>query len=61
MSDDKNIKRTKGDKTDGKTDYDRLKNMTEEEIEQNAKDDPDAPLLTEDDLKKFKRVDTNGK
>ena len=35
--------------------------MTEEEIEQNAKDDPDAPLLTEDDLKKFKRVDTNGK
>ena len=61
MSDDINIQRKKGDKTDGKTDYDRLKKMTEKEIEQNAKEDPDAPLLTEDELKKFKRVNTNGK
>ncbi|MEW5755047.1 MAG: hypothetical protein AB1810_01975 [Pseudomonadota bacterium] len=41
---------------DGKTDYERLKKMTEEEIEKNAKDDPDAPLQSDEDLKRFKRV-----
>lgn len=39
-----------------KTDYERLRKMTEEEIKQNAKDDPDAPLQSDEDLKRFKRV-----
>ena len=30
--------------------------MTEEEIEENAKNDPDAPLLTDEELKNFKKV-----
>ena len=50
------IKRNKDDSVDGKTDYERLKKMTEGEIEKNAKDDPDAPLLTDEELKKFKKV-----
>eukprot|EP00037_Helgoeca_nana_P000185 m.435362 g.435362 ORF g.435362 m.435362 type:complete len:61 (+) comp102506_c0_seq1:346-528(+) len=50
------IKRNKDDSVDGKTDYKRLKKMTEGEIEENAKDDPDAPLLTDEELKKFKKV-----
>ncbi|AQP98603.1 hypothetical protein B0W48_01590 [Pseudoalteromonas aliena] len=50
------IKRNKDDSVDGKTDYERLKKMTEGEIEENAKDDPDAPLLTDEELKKFKKV-----
>lgn len=56
MSEDIKVKRKKGDPVDGKTDYDRLKKMTEREIEENAKSDPDAPLLSDEDLKKFKRV-----
>jgi hypothetical protein len=40
----------------GHSDYERLKHLTEKEIEDNAKSDEDAPLLTEQDLKKFKRV-----
>ncbi|WP_096087786.1 hypothetical protein [Agaribacterium haliotis] len=59
MSNEKKIKREKGASTDGKTDYERLKNMTEEEVEDNAKSDPDAPLLSDEDLKKFKRVNVN--
>ena len=50
------IKRNKDDSVDGKTEYERLKKMTEGEIEENAKDDPDAPLLTDEELKKFKKV-----
>ncbi len=38
------------------TDYERVRNMTEEEIEKNAESDPDAPLQSDEDLKKFKRV-----
>jgi len=56
MSENTHIKRDKGDTTDGLTDYERLEQMTEAEIEENAKNDPDAPLLSEEDLKKFKRV-----
>ena len=43
-------------KMKSKTDYERLKNMTNEEIEQAAKDDPDSALPTAEKLKKFKRV-----
>lgn len=39
-----------------KTDYERLKNMTDEEIERNAESDPDSPTPTDEQLKKFKRV-----
>lgn len=35
-----------------KTDWERLRNMTEEEIEQNALDDPDNPPWTEEELEK---------
>lgn len=38
------------------TDYERLKKMTGEEIEEAAKSDPDVPHLSEEDLKKFQRV-----
>ena len=41
------------------TDYERLKNMTEEEIEEAAKSDPDVPHLSEEELKKFKKVKRN--
>ncbi|MFT3929343.1 MAG: hypothetical protein QM709_03495 [Spongiibacteraceae bacterium] len=56
MTKDIEIKRHKGDPTHGNTDYERLKRLTEKEIEDNAKSDDDAPLLSEDELKKFKRV-----
>lgn len=39
-----------------KTTWKKVKSMTEHQIEQAAKSDPDAPLLTAAQLKKFKRV-----
>jgi putative transcriptional regulator len=59
MSNEKNIKREKGMPTDGDTDYDRLEKMTEEEIEENAKSDADAPLLSDEELKRFKHVNSS--
>lgn len=56
MSQDTKVDRKKGDPVNGKTDYERLKKMTEEEIENNAISDSDAPLSSDDDLKRFKRV-----
>jgi len=53
------IQRENGEPVNGETDYKRLENMTEDEIEENAKNDPDAPLLSDEDLKKFKRVIPN--
>lgn len=41
------------------TDYERLQTMTEEEIEEAAKSDPDVPHLSEEELKKFKKVKRN--
>jgi len=38
-----------------RSDTERLKNMTEEGIEEAAKSDPDNPPLTDEQLKKFKR------
>lgn len=40
----------------GKTAWKKLKSMTERQIKKSAKSDPDAPLLTAAQLKKFKRV-----
>jgi putative transcriptional regulator len=42
--------------SDDKTDWERLRNMTEEEIEANALSDPDNPPLTDEELKRFRRV-----
>ncbi|MBL4608927.1 MAG: hypothetical protein JKY01_14010 [Pseudomonadales bacterium] len=56
MSTDTHIKRNKGDSADGNTDCERLKKMTEEEIEENAKADPDASILTDKELVEFKKV-----
>jgi hypothetical protein len=42
------------EKMEDKTDYERLKNITENEIRENAQSDPDAPLQSEDDLNNFK-------
>lgn len=39
-----------------KTEWRKLKSMTERQIKQAARSDPDAPLLTAAQLKKFKRV-----
>jgi len=39
----------------GKSDLERLKNMTEEELEEAAKSDPDSAWLTDEELKQFKR------
>ncbi len=56
MSQEIRVERKKGEPTNGKSDLERLKNMTEEEIENNAKDDEDLPLQSDEDLKRFKRV-----
>ena len=39
-----------------KTDWERVKSLTEEQIQASAKRDTDAPLLTTTQLKNFKRV-----
>ena len=59
MTKETNIERKKGDPVSGNTDYERLGKMTEKDIEENAKSDPDAPLLDDEDLKKLKRVNPN--
>jgi hypothetical protein len=56
MTQDIHINRKKNQPTKGKTDYARLRSMTEPEIEENAKNDPDAPLIADEDMKKFKHV-----
>ncbi len=38
-----------------RSDTERLKNMTEEDIEKGALSDSDNPPLTDEELKKFKR------
>ena len=39
-----------------KTDWEKLKKMTDADIEAAANSDPDNPLLTDEELKQFKRV-----
>lgn len=43
-------------KQKGKTNWKELDSLTDEEIEEAAKDDPDSALPSEDDLKGFKPV-----
>ena len=52
---DKELKKVKD-----KTDYSRVNNMTDEEIEENATTDDDSKTPTDEDLKKFKKVKKNG-
>ncbi len=61
MSKETKIERRENEPVNGKTDYERLKNMSEEEIEANAKNDSDNPLQSDEDLKKFKRVNPKEK
>jgi hypothetical protein len=42
------------EKLEDRTDYDRLKKITEDEIRKNAESDPDAPLQSKSDLENFK-------
>ena len=42
------------DKLEDKTDYERVNNMTEADIKNNAQSDSDAPLQSKSDLEKFK-------
>lgn len=44
----------------GKTDWERLKNMTEEEIEQNALNDPDSYPYTEEELAQIEPIRSSG-
>ena len=50
------VKRAKGAPAKGKTDYDRLNKITEQEIEKNAESDPDSLPLSDEEMKGFKRV-----
>lgn len=43
-------------KTKGKTDWKKVKSLTEKQVISAAKSDPDSQLLTSAQLKKFKRV-----
>jgi len=56
MTKETKVDRKKGERANGKSDLERLKKMMEEEIENNAKFDEDLPLLSDEDLKRFKRV-----
>lgn len=46
-------------KLKGKTDWQEIDKLTDEEIEQAAKDDPDSALPTDEELKQFKPVKKN--
>ena len=43
-----------------KTDYERVRNMTEDEIRENAESDTDAPLQSEKDLEGFRPARKRG-
>jgi hypothetical protein len=44
------------EKMEDKTDYERVKNMSDEEIEKNAQEDSDSLPPTDEQMKKFKKV-----
>ncbi|MDH5181311.1 MAG: hypothetical protein OEZ39_08175 [Gammaproteobacteria bacterium] len=44
------------EKMEDLTDYDRINNMTDDEIRKNAESDPDVPPQSEEDLARFKKV-----
>ena len=51
----KKISAEKAKKVKGKTNWEDVDNLTDEEIEEAAKSDPDTALPTEEELKKFKK------
>jgi len=48
-------------KIKGKTDWNQVDELTDEEIEKAAKDDPDSALPTGEELKKFKSIKSEKK
>ncbi len=46
-------------KLKGKTDWDKVSSLTDEQIGHAAASDPDAPLLTNKELSEFKRINPN--
>jgi putative transcriptional regulator len=52
-----NVKHTT--KFKGKTDWDKVNSLSDEQIEKAAASDKDAPLLTRKELSEFKRVNPN--
>ncbi len=56
----KKYTKEKIEKMEDKTDYDRVKNMTEEEIRENASSDPDTPLQSKEDLENFRPAKRRG-
>lgn len=50
MSEKRTVRRTLADRAKDRTDWERLRNMTEEEIEAGAASDPDNPPWTEEEL-----------
>ncbi len=50
MKEKRIVRRTLADRTQDKTDWERLRRMTEEEIDQGAESDPDNPPWTDEEL-----------
>ena len=48
-------------KSKGKTDWEKVRAMTEEDIERAANSDPDAPLISKERLKYFMPVNQGSK
>jgi len=48
------------DQMEDLTDWERVNNMTEEEIEQNALDDPDNPPLSDEEMEQIEPVAYHG-
>ena len=56
MSDERIVRFSRDEVPVGRTDWARLRAMTEEEIERNAADDPDNPPLTSEELARLELV-----
>lgn len=56
MSDERIVRFSRDEVPVGRTDWARLRAMTEEEIERNADGDPDNPPLTPDELARLELV-----
>lgn len=56
MSEKRTVRRTQADRAKDWTDWERLRNMTEEEIERGAQSDPDNLPWTEEELAAAERL-----
>ncbi len=50
------VRHTRKNMPEGKTDWEVLDKLSDEEIERRALSDPDAPPLTEEDMRRMRRV-----